>query len=261
MASKRRNMFYESKKQDTTEIGTCNLPAFCDCVSCRPSDITTAGATESLPSPSPSQKPPPELPELPPQPPPQFPPQPPQPLPVHPARPPVCLEFYTWQLEPVRICGPPTAPAPTPPYYPTAGPYMIPPRPQAPTSRSQVGEYIPGELQPTHYYHGRYPALQSAAEHRSEEAQALYAYNQLTPQDSYGAARSAFGLPLLPPHRHIMFHHRILGGWMPRDAHPVPYSSQRSAPYYPAYSPQEGTWNTDQVCFNKRYIRSRPPTT
>ncbi|KAL1115741.1 hypothetical protein AAG570_006031 [Ranatra chinensis] len=30
MASKRRNIFYENKKQETTEIGTCNLPPFCD---------------------------------------------------------------------------------------------------------------------------------------------------------------------------------------------------------------------------------------
>ncbi|KAL1140620.1 hypothetical protein AAG570_000550 [Ranatra chinensis] len=29
MASKRRNMFYENRKQETTEIGTCNLPSFC----------------------------------------------------------------------------------------------------------------------------------------------------------------------------------------------------------------------------------------
>ncbi|KAL1131813.1 hypothetical protein AAG570_011425 [Ranatra chinensis] len=29
-AFKRRNMFYENKKQETTEIGTCNLPSFCD---------------------------------------------------------------------------------------------------------------------------------------------------------------------------------------------------------------------------------------
>ncbi|KAL1117658.1 hypothetical protein AAG570_003973 [Ranatra chinensis] len=28
MASERRNMFYENKKQETTEIGTCNLPSF-----------------------------------------------------------------------------------------------------------------------------------------------------------------------------------------------------------------------------------------
>ncbi|KAL1117415.1 hypothetical protein AAG570_004741 [Ranatra chinensis] len=34
MASKRRNVFYENKKQETTEIGTCNLPAFCDIYSC-----------------------------------------------------------------------------------------------------------------------------------------------------------------------------------------------------------------------------------
>ncbi|KAL1117505.1 hypothetical protein AAG570_003824 [Ranatra chinensis] len=30
MASMRRNMFYKNKKQETTEIGTCNLPSFCD---------------------------------------------------------------------------------------------------------------------------------------------------------------------------------------------------------------------------------------
>ncbi|KAL1123848.1 hypothetical protein AAG570_001619 [Ranatra chinensis] len=36
MASKRRNMFYENKKQETTG---CNLPTFCDRMSCRPSDI------------------------------------------------------------------------------------------------------------------------------------------------------------------------------------------------------------------------------
>ncbi|KAL1121955.1 hypothetical protein AAG570_003363 [Ranatra chinensis] len=30
MAPKRRNMFYENKKQETTKIGTCNLPPFCD---------------------------------------------------------------------------------------------------------------------------------------------------------------------------------------------------------------------------------------
>ncbi|KAL1123859.1 hypothetical protein AAG570_001629 [Ranatra chinensis] len=30
MASKRRNMFHKNKKQETTEIGTCNLPPFCD---------------------------------------------------------------------------------------------------------------------------------------------------------------------------------------------------------------------------------------
>ncbi|KAL1115107.1 hypothetical protein AAG570_007138 [Ranatra chinensis] len=30
MASKRRNMFLENKKQETTEIGTCNLSSFCD---------------------------------------------------------------------------------------------------------------------------------------------------------------------------------------------------------------------------------------
>ncbi|KAL1122823.1 hypothetical protein AAG570_003149 [Ranatra chinensis] len=35
MASKRRNMFYKNKKQETTEIGTGNLPPFCDCMSCR----------------------------------------------------------------------------------------------------------------------------------------------------------------------------------------------------------------------------------
>ncbi|KAL1122825.1 hypothetical protein AAG570_003151 [Ranatra chinensis] len=31
MASKRRNMFCENKKQETTEIDTCNLQPFCDC--------------------------------------------------------------------------------------------------------------------------------------------------------------------------------------------------------------------------------------
>ncbi|KAL1122864.1 hypothetical protein AAG570_003190 [Ranatra chinensis] len=31
MSSKRRNMFYENKKQETTEINTCNLPPFCNC--------------------------------------------------------------------------------------------------------------------------------------------------------------------------------------------------------------------------------------
>ncbi|KAL1123791.1 hypothetical protein AAG570_001564 [Ranatra chinensis] len=41
MASKRRNMFYQNRKQETTEIGTCNLPSFCDCMSCRPSDEAT----------------------------------------------------------------------------------------------------------------------------------------------------------------------------------------------------------------------------
>ncbi|KAL1116170.1 hypothetical protein AAG570_005665 [Ranatra chinensis] len=30
MASKGRNMFYENKKQETKEIGTCNLPTLCD---------------------------------------------------------------------------------------------------------------------------------------------------------------------------------------------------------------------------------------
>ncbi|KAL1132552.1 hypothetical protein AAG570_010504 [Ranatra chinensis] len=30
MVSKRRNMFYQNKKQEPTEIGTCNLPPFCD---------------------------------------------------------------------------------------------------------------------------------------------------------------------------------------------------------------------------------------
>ncbi|KAL1110346.1 hypothetical protein AAG570_007877 [Ranatra chinensis] len=30
MASMRRNMFYQNKKQETTEIGTRNLPPFCD---------------------------------------------------------------------------------------------------------------------------------------------------------------------------------------------------------------------------------------
>ncbi|KAL1139005.1 hypothetical protein AAG570_009066 [Ranatra chinensis] len=30
MASKRRNMFYQNKKQETTEIGRGNLPPFCD---------------------------------------------------------------------------------------------------------------------------------------------------------------------------------------------------------------------------------------
>ncbi|KAL1115679.1 hypothetical protein AAG570_005969 [Ranatra chinensis] len=34
MASKRRNMFYQNKKQETA-----NLPPFCDCISYRPSDI------------------------------------------------------------------------------------------------------------------------------------------------------------------------------------------------------------------------------
>ncbi|KAL1139581.1 hypothetical protein AAG570_006563 [Ranatra chinensis] len=38
MASKRRNMFYENKNQDTTEICTRELPSFCDCMSCTPSD-------------------------------------------------------------------------------------------------------------------------------------------------------------------------------------------------------------------------------
>ncbi|KAL1117862.1 hypothetical protein AAG570_004175 [Ranatra chinensis] len=28
MACKRRNMFYQNKKQETTEIGTCNLPSY-----------------------------------------------------------------------------------------------------------------------------------------------------------------------------------------------------------------------------------------
>ncbi|KAL1115174.1 hypothetical protein AAG570_007205 [Ranatra chinensis] len=39
MASKRRNMFYENKKQET-EIGTCNSSSFCGCTSCGPSDGT-----------------------------------------------------------------------------------------------------------------------------------------------------------------------------------------------------------------------------
>ncbi|KAL1116261.1 hypothetical protein AAG570_005756 [Ranatra chinensis] len=30
MASKRRNMFYENEKQETTEIDTCNLPSSCE---------------------------------------------------------------------------------------------------------------------------------------------------------------------------------------------------------------------------------------
>ncbi|KAL1124731.1 hypothetical protein AAG570_001354 [Ranatra chinensis] len=34
-----RNMFYQNMKQKKTEIGKCNLPPFCDCMSCRPSDI------------------------------------------------------------------------------------------------------------------------------------------------------------------------------------------------------------------------------
>ncbi|KAL1116091.1 hypothetical protein AAG570_005586 [Ranatra chinensis] len=40
MASERRNMFHKNKKQETTEISTCNLPPFCDCMSCRPSDVS-----------------------------------------------------------------------------------------------------------------------------------------------------------------------------------------------------------------------------
>ncbi|KAL1132537.1 hypothetical protein AAG570_010492 [Ranatra chinensis] len=40
MASKRQNMFYQYRKQETMEIGTCNLPSFRDCMSCRPSDIS-----------------------------------------------------------------------------------------------------------------------------------------------------------------------------------------------------------------------------
>ncbi|KAL1124623.1 hypothetical protein AAG570_001247 [Ranatra chinensis] len=32
MASKRRNMIYQNKKQETTEIDACNLPPFCDCL-------------------------------------------------------------------------------------------------------------------------------------------------------------------------------------------------------------------------------------
>ncbi|KAL1139562.1 hypothetical protein AAG570_006544 [Ranatra chinensis] len=32
LASMRRNMFYKNKEQDTTEIGTCNLPPFCSSV-------------------------------------------------------------------------------------------------------------------------------------------------------------------------------------------------------------------------------------
>ncbi|KAL1124763.1 hypothetical protein AAG570_001384 [Ranatra chinensis] len=40
MASKRRNMFHKNKTQETTEEGRCNLPPFCDCMSCRPSDIS-----------------------------------------------------------------------------------------------------------------------------------------------------------------------------------------------------------------------------
>ncbi|KAL1138933.1 hypothetical protein AAG570_008995 [Ranatra chinensis] len=39
MASKYRNVFYKNKNQETTEVGTCNLPPICDCMSCRPSDI------------------------------------------------------------------------------------------------------------------------------------------------------------------------------------------------------------------------------
>ncbi|KAL1132285.1 hypothetical protein AAG570_010242 [Ranatra chinensis] len=31
MASKRRNMSYENKKQEKTEIDTCNWPSFCAC--------------------------------------------------------------------------------------------------------------------------------------------------------------------------------------------------------------------------------------
>ncbi|KAL1131372.1 hypothetical protein AAG570_010989 [Ranatra chinensis] len=41
MGSKRRNMFYENKTQETTEKDTCNLPPFCDCMPCRPSHFIT----------------------------------------------------------------------------------------------------------------------------------------------------------------------------------------------------------------------------
>ncbi|KAL1140791.1 hypothetical protein AAG570_000719 [Ranatra chinensis] len=37
MESKRRNMFYQNKKQETMEIDTCNLLSFCDYIFCRPS--------------------------------------------------------------------------------------------------------------------------------------------------------------------------------------------------------------------------------
>ncbi|KAL1123425.1 hypothetical protein AAG570_002505 [Ranatra chinensis] len=58
MASKRRNMFYENKKQETTEIDTCNLPPFCDStmesvkayppITCRDYDIRTTEAVYLL---------------------------------------------------------------------------------------------------------------------------------------------------------------------------------------------------------------------
>ncbi|KAL1131600.1 hypothetical protein AAG570_011214 [Ranatra chinensis] len=42
MASKCLNMFYQNKKQETTEIVTCNLHSCCDCISCRPSEIAAS---------------------------------------------------------------------------------------------------------------------------------------------------------------------------------------------------------------------------
>ncbi|KAL1138120.1 hypothetical protein AAG570_009812 [Ranatra chinensis] len=44
MASKRRNIFYQNKKQETTEIGPCNLPPLFDFMSCRPSGISLFNA-------------------------------------------------------------------------------------------------------------------------------------------------------------------------------------------------------------------------
>ncbi|KAL1131504.1 hypothetical protein AAG570_011121 [Ranatra chinensis] len=41
-------MFGKNKNQETTEIGTCNLPPFWDCMSCRPSEIKSASLQELL---------------------------------------------------------------------------------------------------------------------------------------------------------------------------------------------------------------------
>ncbi|KAL1129903.1 hypothetical protein AAG570_012847 [Ranatra chinensis] len=52
MASKRRNLFHKNKKQETTEIGPCNLPPFCDF---KPIEVKLIGDKRGLKAGTPHQ--------------------------------------------------------------------------------------------------------------------------------------------------------------------------------------------------------------
>ncbi|KAL1115702.1 hypothetical protein AAG570_005992 [Ranatra chinensis] len=43
-----RSTFYENKKQETTEIGTCNLPPFCDRMSYRPAQLNSLSDSNGI---------------------------------------------------------------------------------------------------------------------------------------------------------------------------------------------------------------------